>query len=390
MFRFYTIVVLLIGLYLLSGSACFAQSGDSAERKAILKKLKPQGKKNAEGYKTGRWTEYEEEMYDYVSTELPDLNLDTFVVRMQGEYVHGVRDGIWKIYALKNIKNYKKSSAWVIKQEVTFRMGVRQGEEKLHYLNGYLMLLHYFNNDREDSDLKAWYPDGSLMMLASRVDGVPAGEQEIFYPGGATLRKESHFNNGVQEGPYKEYYADGQLKIETKFSGGQMEGPYKQYYPDGKEEFEYIAEKGVWNGPFKKFYEDGQLQAEGEMEFGQLSGPYKEYYPDGKLHREGRYVRNQEEGLWNEYSEEGKLLSACNYIEGRRNGKSTYYHLSGKDWRQEIWVEDALMNISYVYDRDGHTLTPGTLKDGNGSVIEYDEQDHRLREVQYSHGQPQK
>jgi antitoxin component YwqK of YwqJK toxin-antitoxin module len=103
----------------------------------------------------------------------------------------------------------------------------------------------------------------------------------------------SFFGCGIQDGPYREYYANGQLKDEEFYRGGKREGLSRWYYEGGKLKGEATFKNGEQEGWLKDYYENGQLKFEAIYKNGKPDGPFKFYDEKGQLKNEGVF-RNGE------------------------------------------------------------------------------------------------
>lgn len=61
-------------------------------------------------------------------------------------------------------------------------------------------------------------------------------------------------------------------------------------------------------------------------------------------------------------------------------GSRKYYYPTGKLWVEYFFKEGKLWNVIGNYDEKGQKRNPGTLKNGNGTIILYND-DGSVREV---------
>ena len=78
------------------------------------------------------------------------------------------------------------------------------------------------------------------------------------FPGTETVRMETPFVGGKENGTQRMYFEDGKLKQETQFVDGKITGSVKWYYPSGVVKEEAIYKEGEQQGPIKAFNEKGE------------------------------------------------------------------------------------------------------------------------------------
>ncbi len=138
-----------------------------------------------------------------------------------------------------------------------------------------------------------------------------------------------------------------------------------------------------WEGHslFFYYYETGELSQityslqtrERIQDFIRMYRPggqlWTEHYQVGK----GKLISIMRlDSLYLGYNEQGQLIEKLNYKRGKKHGENLYYYPNGKVAGREILDEGRLMNATY-YDENGLELDSGDLKDGNGTLIHYDQ-----------------
>lgn len=115
-----------------------------------------------------------------------------------------------------------------VKNEVTFKDGVRHGPAK------------------------AYYPDGKIWKSNNYADGKLDGEAFIYFRNGKPKRASGYFK-GIRDGNYTEYFKSGNPKLETSFDKGKplltykdrdYKGELKPYPKITYSEHETMAEAG--------------------------------------------------------------------------------------------------------------------------------------------------
>ncbi len=95
-------------------------------------------------------------------------------------------------------------------------------------------------------------PDGLVRFRISRycsADGnrwVRHGQFQMLHPNG-TVASEGQYQNGLEEGMWRDYYETGQIAAEGCFVGGKEEGYWRFWLRDGTEhqEVEYLKGQEV-------------------------------------------------------------------------------------------------------------------------------------------------
>jgi hypothetical protein len=103
-----------------------------------------------------------------------------------------------------------------------------------------------------------------------------------FYNADGSLRKEIHYEHGVQKGVSKEYYNDGKVYQEVNYENNLREGVARRYFETGvlSQETPYVKDK--IHGIQKKYRRSGELMAEIPYQDDHLCMGLKEYSTDGK------------------------------------------------------------------------------------------------------------
>lgn len=149
---------------------------------------------------------------------------------------------------------------------------------------------------------------GDTIEKSNYVAGKLEGQRVIYYPSGQVKIVENYINNEYH-GPYQSFFENGSPKQFGTFKNGQFEGELKTYYeqPSGRLKESVFLTEGIENGPFKQYFEDGTIQAEGFYENGLKSGAFKEYHPNGNILAEGVYKEDFEDGEIKVYDTTGTL-----------------------------------------------------------------------------------
>jgi antitoxin component YwqK of YwqJK toxin-antitoxin module len=205
--------------------------------------------------------------------------------------------------------------------------------------------------------------------------------------------------------------------IEGQYKNGQNDGVFSAYIMDSIDHkkrykiWEQIYSKGQLNGEWKTFSLNGNLVQFQTYKNDSLNGVSRNYWIDGKSIMEERiYFNGKSKYIQKEYSQSGKVVEETTFVNeipngpakkyypsgilkdevilenGVPNGLRRYYYPTGK-----IWIESEMKNgqpwtVIANYTESGQKRDAGNLKEGNGTVIFYNE-DGTIREtISYKNG----
>lgn len=127
--------------------------------------------------------------------------------------------------------------------------------------------------------------------------------------------------------------------------------------------------------------EDGVIDDNGNYD-----GEVRWFYENGKVKIKGYYKNTTPYGSWSEFYPSGSIKSEYSYQNGLMHGSYKYYYEQGNIWTERAYNEGRLWNIISNKKKDGSVLSPGSLKDGTGTVIIYDENGAAVETQTYSGG----
>lgn len=218
----------------------------------------------------------------------------------------------------------------------TDRNGLKQGKWKFFYLNGKVKIEGVYRDDKRNGYFKEYDEKGMLTEVSKYVNDV----------------KQEAAPELVKLDIRTDYYTDGKVKTRASYKGDTPEGVRREYSPTGEVTAAYIYKKGiiiaegivddegVRDGPWKEFYTDGQLRAEGLYRNGNRIGKWRFYHPNGNLEQEGSYNnQGNTDGLWKWYYEDGLVLREENFLNGNSEGIFTEYDENGSVIIQGEYVE---------------------------------------------------
>jgi TonB family protein len=111
----------------------------------------------------------------------------------------------------------------------------------------------------QNSNVKSYYPDGSIESELSYVTDILDGNGVWYYTNG-NIKKELNYNKGTLNSWVKEFYDSGLLKEEYYLENGIIDGILKSYYQNGELK-DLITYSGGKQLQKKSFYYDPNYQA---------------------------------------------------------------------------------------------------------------------------------
>ncbi len=215
---------------------------------------------------------------------------------------------------------------------------------------------------------KKYHPNGKLSSEENEINGKRDGEWK-FYTDDGILFEGSTWYEGKANGLYASFY---HFKNKTNlyesgtFLGGKKDGEITYYYPNNKKSFVEIWYDGKFEKMTSMFDENGKLISSNG------TGKMKTYFPSGKLKYE------------------------CEYIKGFRTGVGTWYYDNGLVMQKVLFKYDADKMSSLRWEifetntYKGKPLEKGSLKNGNGTIINYDKNDKPISVITYIEGRAHK
>lgn len=317
-------------------------------------------------------------------------------------------------------RNNLKQGRWIyfydngrIRMEGAYMDDKKNGYFKQYDREGNLVVVEKYIDDNLQENVAElveldvrtdYYPSGKIKTVASYKDGVPEGIRREYAEDGRILTaytfKEGKITGqgimteeGIKQGPWKEYYSDGQLKAEGIYDKGNKVGGWKYYYPDGTLEQEgYYSTDGLADGAWKWYYPTGTLHREENYLYGLADGPSVEYDDIGNIVTSGEYLEGNEEGKWfynidgcveegtyrnglrngswNSYYQDGQLRFSGDFIDDNPNGKHVYYWGNGKLREEGRYVMGLKEGEWLKYESDGTLFIVISFE--NGIETKYD------------------
>ena len=92
------------------------------------------------------------------------------------------------------------------------------------------------------------------------------------------------------------------------------------------------------------------------------------------------YENGKITGVGKKYYESGGLKEVAEFRDAKFHGLRKYYYPNGQLWIEQIYKEGKSWTVVANYTESGQKRDAGTLKNGNGTVIFYNE-DGSVRDV---------
>lgn len=206
-------------------------------------------------------------------------------------------------------------------------------------------------------------------------------------PGKTYLIYEQTFKNDQLNGVWKTYNLQGTLVTIQNFESNLQKGISTTYWIDGKK---IIGEKEILDGERKyiqrNYNQAGQLTETITFENSQPNGLRRLYFPNGKPERQVTLVNGVLSGPAKTFYESGIIAEEVNFSHGEFDGIQRYFYPNGKVWIEKIYKAGKPWTVIANYDAAGKKRNPGTLKNGNGTLILYDEDGSVRETVNYVNG----
>ncbi|HRW96813.1 MAG TPA: hypothetical protein P5104_04725 [Bacteroidales bacterium] len=265
-------------------------------------------------------------------------------------FVDGLEDGLAKEFAEDGrvvlLATYRKG--FLVSRERINRLDSqnrKQGNWKFFHDNGLVKLEGRFLNDRENGYFKEYDQNGKLISASKWLDGEKQEEvSELaklevvrdYYPDGKVMIFQT-FKNGIPHGIRREYSQEGEIVSGAVYENGKRiaegitgqdgvrNGPWKDFYSTGELRAEGAYKNGEKSGKWKFYHRNGNIEQTGEFDqHGRPVGKWLWYYPSGNLLREENYIKGKADGMMIEYTEEGDILAQGDYIDGEEEGQWKY------------------------------------------------------------------
>jgi antitoxin component YwqK of YwqJK toxin-antitoxin module len=167
------------------------------------------------------------------------------------------------------------------------------------------------------------------------------GQWRIFTLRGGLVRFQTYKNDSLN-GISRTYWIDGKgIMDEQEYFSGKNKFIRRTYYKNGKVELEIPDSSGKPNGTIKRYYETGTIQETQEMKNGRADGVRRFYYPNGQLWIDQVYKAGKNWEIRANYTEKGQRRKAGTLHNG--NGTVIYYNEDGTVREVKTFVKGAVI-----------------------------------------------
>lgn len=304
-------------------------------------------------------------------------------LKSTGSYnANGKLDGLWKYYAengnLTEARNYSN--------------GKMNGMDIDYFINGTIKDKAIYVDDKIANELEFYYPNGKPLGKEYYTNGTFTGYGNFFDENGNAI-----YQNG--EGHVIYYYENTQVSSKINLLGDKRQGLCTWYYDNGNLKEQSNYNNGQLSGNYQFYFQNGGIKEKGNRINGKTEGMVEYYFPNGKLLGRVKFANNNILSPEVFYDETGKTILSngsgtfislnnlgtvefkCNYLNNCRDGKAEWYYENGQLSQAAIYkYSDAdkpfglRWEVLEVNDKNGNPMDKGTLKDGNGTWISYDDQ----------------
>lgn len=357
-------------------------------------------------------------------------------VKRTVNFVNGFEDGIAREFAPDGtvITLFEYRRGFIVDRENINRVdkyGLKQGRWKYFYDNGSVKLEGIYRDDKKNGYFKEYDEKGMLVNIAKFVNDVLQQEtpelvkldvRTDYYPNGKPktvasykgetpqgIRREYDsagkviaaytFNKGkmiaegivddegVKDGPWKEYFEDGQLRSEGTYNLGKRVGKWRFYHQNSAIEQEgNYNNQGNAEGLWKWYFDNGNVEREESYRNGLTDGPYIEYDENGNVIVQGEFVEGMEEGFWK--YQYGDIREEGTYRGGKRNGEWKTYYDNGELSFVGSYIDDNPNGRHIWYWPDGKKKDQGEFIMGmrTGDWVQYDQEGNVFLVIAYENG----
>ncbi|MEZ5081844.1 MAG: toxin-antitoxin system YwqK family antitoxin [Bacteroidales bacterium] len=214
-------------------------------------------------------------------------------------FVDGLEEGTGREYAkddgrVVKLIYYKKGFISDIENINRIdKNGMKQGKWKYFYDNWQVKMEGVYKNDLKHGYFKEYSQEGTLLSTAKYIDGIL--QEDVAELAKLDIKRE--------------YYPDGKLKIVASYKEDVPEGVRREYSPEGEVVSGYIFkngsvigegiinEEGIKDGPWKEFYTNGTLKSGRCLRPGKRIGEWKFYHQMENLNNADFIIKKTEKKM---------------------------------------------------------------------------------------------
>ena len=235
---------------------------------------------------------------------------------------------------------------------------------ELDYING----LFFVPNHQEPFSGTAVgeFPDEKKQASVSFKAGKRHGVAEEWAKNGTKIY-EANFENGMQSGIEKHWYATGDKKLSISYQNGLTDGICTEWYKNQNKKSEGLYVKGKEEGEHNWWYSTGEKDQQVFYKNGLTEGIVKNWHKNGTLSLESHYKAGKKQGLTRKWYETGQLRHEEFYQDDIKHGESKYFAKSG----QLIEIQEH-QNGKLIRDENYRS---GNIRSNSGFMEVYNDKD---------------
>lgn len=190
---------------------------------------------------------------------------------------------------------------------------------------------------------------------------------------------EGTWKNGKKEGPFNVYVIDSldhqrRYKIwEQQFKDNRLNGEWRQYTLSGALVSLQTYENDSLKGIAREYGVDGSIINEREF-----LGNHREYiehhfHPNGKIARTITIRNAIRNGMARGFYEDGKVMEEVHFEDDKFHGTRKYFYPNGQLWIEQVYNKGLSWTVISNFNAKGERRDAGSLREGNGTIIYYNE-----------------
>ena len=234
--------------------------------------------------------------------------------RKQGpfkKFYESAKDKVFYEGQFKDDKPYGRFTYYYkngkVKSFMDYSSDGKVARSKVYSDNGNMFARGKYIGKQKDSTWVYFNIHGKLQSIENWKLGEKHGIEVIFLSK-ADTSEVKYWRDGLQHGPWRQYYDNGNLKMKANMIDHEFEGKVTFYFKSGRRNIEGRYVNGLREGSWYHYHEDGSI----EMQV---------------LYRGGEMVKEKREnGVFIEWLEPEIPLSEISYENGLKNGPFTIYH----------------------------------------------------------------
>lgn len=166
------------------------------------------------------------------------------------------------------------------------------------------------------------------------------GQWRVYTLRGGLVKFQTYRNDSLN-GVSRTYWIDGKsIMDETEYINGQSKFIQRTYFKNGKVESEMPYDNGKSSGTVRKYYETGTIEEIQEMKNGRADGVRKFYYPNGQLCVEQVFKAGKNWEIRSSFTQKGQRRKAGTLRNG--NGTIVYYNDDGSVRETKTFVNGVM------------------------------------------------